>query len=217
MWFKKKIIPEKIKSRNTKELRSKGIDVIEHLPYLDMPDFRDPKKIAQRMMVLLALYQLHVEAPLKVIIKWIDSNGLNECMTDEEKEFLKTDYKNLPKQSQIDIYWFIEALWAFAWIGGLHNSLSFNKDVEDTLASMLPDIANDETSKLFVEEFKLRKEFEIFNMLDKFYRAHWFAKNNNLTGVSSNKANLDLIMERRKALEFTCNSQIDWDEISLDT
>ena len=217
MWFKSKIRPEKIKIKNTKKLRSNGIDVPEHLPYLDDPEFREPQEIARRMMVLLALFQLHLEAPVDIVKNWIDTNGLTDSLTEEEKEFLKSNYKGLPERDQINIYWFVEAIWTFAWIGGMHDKLTFNSGVEDTLASMLPNIAENEPTGLFIAEYKLRSKFEIFDMLDKFYRVHWFARNNNLAGKTSDKVSLDLVMERRKALEFVCYAQVAWDEISLDT
>lgn len=67
MWFSKKINPEKIKNHNIKELHSLGIDVIENLPYLNNPEFREPEKIARRMMILSALFQLHLEAPKEIM------------------------------------------------------------------------------------------------------------------------------------------------------
>lgn len=217
MWFKQKIKPEKVKIKNTKELREHGIEVIEHLPYLDQPKFRSAERIAKRMMVSLALFQLYLKAPRGIIENWLKANGLFDSMTEEEKQFLKSDYKYLPEQDQVDIYWFIEALWAFAWIGGLHNKLTLNTGVEDSLSSMLPNISNNEPAQNFISGYKLRNESEIFKMLDRFYRAHWFARNNDLSEKKSDKVDLDLIIERRKALEFTCYSNYKWDEISLDT
>lgn len=217
MWFQKKIKAEKIKNRNTKQLRSSGIEVIEHLPYLDNPEFREPEEIARRMMILTALFQLNLEAPKDIIKKWLEENELIEYLNEEEFEYLKTDYSKLPEQTKTDIYWFVEAIWTFAWIGGLHNNLTLNTGVEDSLASLIPNIAKNEPVEKFISNFRLRNEVEIFEMLDKFYRAHWFARNNNLTGKQSDKVDLDIIMERRKALEFTVYKEFDWDEISLDT
>ena len=57
------IDPRAVKYKNTKDLQLTGVEVIEHLPHLDNPNFRAPKEVAERMMVLLALFQLHVEAP----------------------------------------------------------------------------------------------------------------------------------------------------------
>ncbi|NHF61616.1 DUF4272 domain-containing protein [Flavobacteriaceae bacterium TP-CH-4] len=217
MWFQNKIKPEKIKDRNTKQLRSNGIEVIEHLPHLDNPEFREPKEIARRIMVLNALFQLHLQAPRDIIKKWLEENGLMNYLNEEELEYLETEYSELPEQTQIDIYWFVEAIWTFAWIGGLHNNLTLNTGVEDSLATLIPNIAKNEPAKKFISEFKLRNQVEIFEMLDKFYRAHWFARNNKLTGKQSDKVDLDIIMERRKALEYTVYKEFDWNEISLDT
>jgi len=217
MWFQKKIRPEKIKDRNTKQLRSSGIEVIEHLPYLNNPEFREPEEIARRTMVLTALFQLHLQAPRNIIKKWLEENRLIDYLNEEELEYLETEYSELPEQNQIDIYWYVEAIWTFAWIGGFHNNLTLNTGVEDSLASLIPNIAKNESAEKFIAEFKLRNQVEIFEMLDKFYRAHWFARNNNLTGKQSDKVDLDIIIERRKALEYTVYKEFDWNEISLDT
>jgi len=217
MWFQKKIKPEKIKDKNTKHLRSSGIEVIEHLPYLDNPEFREPGEIARRTMVLTALFQLHLQAPRNIIKKWLEENRLMNYLNEEESEYLETDYSELPEQTQIDIYWFVEAIWTFAWIGGFQNNLTLNTGVDDSLASLIPNIAKNEPAEQFISEFKLRNQLEIVEMLDKFYRAHWFARNNSLTGKQSDKVDLDIIMERRKALEYTAYKEFDWNEISLDT
>lgn len=217
MWFNKKIKPEKIKAKNTKILHSCGIPVIEHLPFLDQPEFNSSEKIARRMMVLLAIFQLHLEAPNEIIEKWLTENGLLQELNEEEFEYLKSNYSDLPQQSQIDIYWNIEAVWAFAWVGKLHNSLTFNAGVEDSLITLVPSIQKNESAREFISNFRLRGEYEVFEMLDKFYRAHWFARNNKLNGYSSEKVDLDIIMERRKALEYSCYKNCVWNEISLDT
>jgi hypothetical protein len=217
MWFNKKIKPEKIKDTNTKMLRSNGIEVIEHLPFLDKPEFRDSEKIARRMMVLQALFQLHLDAPNEIIKKWLDENGLLDDLTEKELNFLDTQYEDLPEQSQTDIYWCVEAIWAFAWIGGLHNNLTFNTGVEDSLVTLIPNIQQSESTEQFISNFELRKQSEVFEMLDKFYRTHWFARNNNLAGGKSDKVDLDIIIERRKALEYAVYKELEWDDISLDT
>lgn len=217
MWFKEKINPEKIKSKNTKALRRTGIEVIEHLPILENPQFRKDEIIAQRMMILMAIFQLHLGAPNEVINNWIIENQLTDYLTRQEQNYLKSNYDKLPEQDQIDIYWFVEAIWTFAWIGGLHNKLTLNTGVEDSLASMIPNIQKNECAKSFIKTFKSRSEIDVFKTLDKFYRAHWFAKNNNLTGKKSESVDLDIIMERRKALEYACYDEYQWDEISLDT
>ena len=211
MWFKKKIDLARIKAKNSKTLRRNGIEVIDHLPQLEFPDFRDAEQVAKRMMVLVALFQLFLQAPKEVILHWIEENDLMDQLTEQERQFLKKDFRELSEQAQTNIYWFVEAIWAFAWIGGLHDNLTLNSEV------YIPNIEKNEPAAPFIKRFSLRPQIELISMLDKFYRAHWFARNNRLRGVVSNKVNLDLIMERRKALEYTCYQQKDWDNISLDT
>ncbi len=130
---------------------------------------------------------------------------------------LATNQNDLTEQEKTDLYWIIEAVWALAWVGRKHNNLTFNTGVEDTLAAMLPSFENNESATEFIENYRTRPAKEIFTKLDMFYRVHWYARNNNLTGNNDSIANLDLIMERRKALEWVCNKNEEWDEISLDT
>ncbi len=217
MQFNEEIQPIKIKADNTKKLRSTGIDVIDHLPFLENPDFRDQEKIARRMMVLLGLFQLHLRAPNQIIQNWFEENGLMSELTVEELEYLERKYSDLPKQNQIDIYWFVEAIWTFAWIGGLHDNLTLNTGVENSLVNLIPNIQKNESATEFISHFRMRSQYEIFAMLDKFYRAHWFARNNHLTGKTSEKVDLDIILERRKALEYTVYKQYQWDDMPLHT
>ncbi|WP_052596495.1 DUF4272 domain-containing protein [Aureispira sp. CCB-QB1] len=217
MWFKKKINPYKIKENNTKELISIGVKVSMGLPILDKANFRRSKDVAERMMVSLALFQLHLGAPIKTIEDWIEKNNLIGKLTNKETKYLHTNYEDLPEQDQIDLYWYIEAVWAFAWAGNLHENLTLNTGVEDSLASMLPNIQDGELALVFIQKYRLRQDITIFEMLDKFYRAHWYARSIKLKGKQSDFVDLDIIMERRKTLEFICYSEFEWNEISLDT
>ena len=191
--------------------------MIDHLPYLDQPRFRSSTAVANRCMVLAALVQLHFRAPRNHLTNWLKENQLYGKITAHESQLLETEYSDLPQQSQTDVYWFVEAIWALAWVGGLHSNLSLNTPVEDSLASLLPSVEQMEPAEEFVRGFTLRDESEVFETLDYFYRAHWFARNSQIVGSKSDRVDLDIIMERRKALEWVCDSSLDWDEIPLDT
>ena len=217
MLFNRKLNPEKIKVKNQRLLKSEGLHVIDHLPILDKPQFRSNKEIAERALVLMAIFQLSLEAPRDIITTWLQENNLYNSLTEEECEYLEADFNDLTEQNQANIYWSIEALWAFVWVGKHHNALTLNTPVEDSLATMLPNIANNESAKPFLQSFKARKDSETFEMLDKLYRAHWFARQKHLNNEPTDLVDLDIIMERRKTLEFCCYSDIPWNEISLDT
>ncbi|MEZ5471643.1 MAG: DUF4272 domain-containing protein [Marinicella sp.] len=215
--FGNSINPQKIKKQNTKLLKKLGIDVIDHLPWIEPQPLRSAHEIASRCVLLAALLQLNFEAPNDFIAGYIKENGLWEYMTHEEEQILETNYDNLTEQEKINLYWNIETVWALAWVGKKHNVLTFNTGVENSLADMLPNFQQNESAENFINNFSIRKEKEIFIELDKFYRAHWFARNLDLNGKTSPAVNMDFIMERRKALEWVANANEDWDEISLDT
>ncbi len=69
----------------------------------------------------------------------------------------------------------------------------------------------------FIDSFSSRKQVDVFEKLDLFYRAHWFARNNELSGKESSLVDLSIITERRKALEWVSDNHEQWDDISLST
>lgn len=215
--FGKKIIPQKIKKKNINKLKLLGIDVIDNLPCIEIQPQRSAKDIATRCVILAALLQLHFGAPRDFIEKYITDYKLIGSLSPIEKKILQKGYENLNEQEKVNFFWTIEAIWALAWVGKKINSLSFNTSADDTLVSMFPNFQESESPKKFIDNFEIRSEKEIYIELDKFYRVHWFARNNKIIGKKSPQADLDIIMERRKALEWAANSNEEWDEISLDT
>lgn len=211
------ISPRRIKIENTKALRKAGIEVIDHLPAIDECQTRSPTAVASRWLAMAALLQLHFEAPEEFVEKYLLDNGLSEAWSSEERQLLDKGYHNLERQQRTDLYWTIEAIWALAWAGKKHDALSLNTAVEDGLASMLPDFQEEEPAQPYIVGYHLRSKKELFTKLDMLYRAHWFARNKDLSGGSSPLVDLDIIVERRKALEWVCDNQQEWDEISLDT
>jgi hypothetical protein len=215
--FGNEINPEKIKNKNTKLLKKWGIDVIEHLPWVEVNKLRSAKEIAERCIVLSALFQLHLGAPKEFIKNYLIKNDIINSLSPKEHKLLEANYADLKEQDQINLHWSIEAIWALTWVGKKHKNLSFNTSVEDNLAEMLPNFEQSESPKKFITSFKILKHKDIFNELDQFYRAHWFAMKNNLSGQESPLVNLSIIMERRKSLEWVSDASTSWDEISLDT
>ena len=70
----------------------------------------------------------------------------------------------------------------------------------------------------FRSAFRLRPDESLLPMLDLYYRSHWYARDGRLNGYATEPFNLDVIMERRKALEWASDSTIeDWDDTPEDT
>jgi hypothetical protein len=64
---------------------------------------------------------------------------------------------------------------------------------------------------------RLRPSDELFRMLDLYYRLHWWTRNSQLTGKDTSVVRLDIIMERRKALEWIMDPTCDWDNVEMST
>ncbi len=215
--FKKRYNPEKIKIENTKQLLKQGIKVIDHLPYIEKNTHRKADEIAKRAITMAALYQLEFGAPKDYISNYLQENNLADQLTPQEKKLLEIDYDELEDQQKINLSWSVEAIWALTWVGNKHDNLTFNTPVEDSLSSTLPNYQDNEPADKVISKFKLRPEADIHKMLDLFYRAHWFARDNDINGKKSDLVNDSMIMERRTALEWVCNNTVAWDEVDLST
>ena len=215
--FNKSFNPEKIKEENTKLLLKQGIEVVDHLPYIEKNKHRNDDEIAKRTIAMAVLYQLEFGAPKDFISQYLKENGLIDQLTAEETKLLEEDFDDITDQQKVNLSWSVEAIWALTWVCKKHRNLTFNTPVEDSLASTLPDFQASESINTLMSKFKSRPEVEVYKMLDLFYRAHWFARNNGLNGKESDLVNHSIIMERRTALEWVCNRKVAWDEVDLST
>ena len=205
--------PAEVKARSEGLIRSLGGKTLDWLPWLDRSEPRETAEVAGRTLAMHALLGIYFQAPVAIIAKWIQDNGLGHVLSRRERALLGTPEAELTQQDRIDLYWYLEALWAFAWAGQLIPELPIDKPVGDELASLLPDIQNGEGGAGFRAAFVLRPFGDIFQMLDVYFRAHWYARDGKLNGYSTGGFNLDIIMERRKALEWIADRTIeDWDE-----
>jgi hypothetical protein len=159
------------------------------------------------------MVEVHFGAPTPVIWKWIRENDLAPALSRRDRSILDRPEADLTKQERIDLYWYLEALWALVWAGQLIPDLPIEKPVGDNLASLVPSIKQNEGGQEFRATFTLRPFPELFQMLDLYFRAHWYARDGQLNGYATGVFNLDIIMERRKALEWIADRTLeDWDE-----
>ena len=158
------------------------------------------------------MLQLAFGAPKSVIHGWLSENELLPALSRRERELLGNPLQ-LDEQSKANLSWSIEALWAFAWIGSLIPELPIEQPVGNNLASLLPDLRRNEPATDFRARFALRPYETIYRALDLYYRAHWYARDGRLRNHATGVFNLDIIMERRKALEWAADGKIeDWDD-----
>jgi hypothetical protein len=165
-----------------------------------------------------AVLQIHFGAPINVIESWITKHRLLPHLSHRERGILAKAAHDLTEQDDTDLYWYIEALWALAWVGSLIPNLPIDLPVGDDLAKFMPDLQVDESPNRLRSIFKLRDPAAIYQMLDQYYLAHWYARDGSLRNQETGAFNLDIIMERRKALEWTMDGEItDWDQTPENT
>lgn len=203
---------ELIKSRSERTIRELGGKTLDWLPILEQSESRASAQVARRALVMLGMMQIRYGAPPDVIAGWLESNQLRSFLSRREVAMLAEDYE-FTDRDYIDLSWYVEPLWAFAWAGQLVPELRVDEPVGNTLASLLPNIEKGEDGKQFLARFRLRPFDEVFPTLDLYFRAHRYARDGELNGYDTGCFELGRIAERRKALEWMLDASIeDWDE-----
>jgi len=212
------IDPEAVKRDSEAIIRRAGGDICDWLPFLD----RDAKPreldaVVRRALILNAMLQIYFKAPVAVIKDWITRNGLADDLSESEREILDKEDEDLTEQQRINLCWYIEALWTLVWAGQLIDDLPFDEGVGNVLASLCPALQRNEDGSSFFKKMRLRSRDDLFRMLDLYYRLHWWTRNSQLTGKDTGVVRLDIIMERRKALEWVMDAACDWDNVEMST
>jgi len=210
--------PEAVKRDSEAIIRRAGGEICDWLPFLDRDAKpRDLEAVVRRALILNAMLQIHFKAPVAVIKDWITRNGLVDDLSDSEREILDKEDDDLTEQERINLYWYIEGLWTLVWAGQLVAELPFDEGVGNILASLCPALQRNEDGSKLSKKMRLRPRDELFRMLDLHYRLHWWTRNSHLTGKDTGAVRLDIIMERRKALEWVMDPACDWDDVEMST
>jgi Domain of unknown function (DUF4272) len=212
------IEPDAVKRASEAIIRRAGGEICDWLLVLDREgQSRDLGAVVRRALILNAMLQIYFKAPIAFIKDWITRNGLTNDLSEAEREILEKDDDDLTEQERINLYWYIEALWTLAWAGQLIDDLPFDEGVGNTLASLCPALQRNEDGSKLSKTMRLRSRDELFRMLDLHYRLHWWTRNAQLSGQDSGDVRLDIIMERRKALEWVMDPTCDWDTVEMST
>lgn len=216
---------ERRKESNAK-IKELGIDCLEDLPLVEdsmQVKLKSLDEICQRALACLIIIQLACDID-------IDPNlyeEAKECIEPILKQY-KVDKKLLPKEKKIingkftkqevtDVIWTYEAYWVLIWALGYVNELNFPKDICDV--EVAKNIATLYGSyEEFKQNAKLKDIEEVLDQLDLYYRYHWAVDEKRINPETAiGELNPDVVIERRRALEWLVSKQHDWNEISMDT
>lgn len=209
-------LKHEIKAKNDKIISEKGYKVNNWLPILETPALRTIEEIKGRMSVMNALINIAFEASTSIIKEWIEDQNLSQYLSESEKEILETENDDLTQIQINTLLWYLEALWGFMWIIELIDDLEAEEFVGDNMALLLPNLEEGETNKKLDDLHKIRPAMEIYEMLDYYYRLHWYCVDERINGREA-KLNEGVIYERRKAIEWAFNRENDWDNVEMST
>lgn len=119
----------------------------------------------------------------------------------------------------LNIGWTIECCYSLAWVLGLIPTEEMERPFQMAQAyELFQFIKPFNNFKDFIASCNMRQPPELMDMLDLYYNYHWACVDNRLNpNTKCGDLNEEIVMERRKALEWLFCEDKDWNEISLDT
>lgn len=221
----KKKTPEERRSISNKKIKSLGIACYENLPLLEDStevSLKSLDEICKRAIACLLSTQIACDIAenndynesKELFLKLLKEFEVEDCLLEKEKKLFDGTFQN---QDVIDVAWTYEAYWSLVWALGLVNNIDYPTDVCDCQKAirLVGDCKNFEE---FKKQCKLRDIEEILDMLDLHYRYHWATTEKRINPATPiAELNPDVVVERRRGLEWLISSEEDWNEISMDT
>lgn len=155
-------------------------------------------------------------APKDFISRWLMSNGLRAALSPTEQAILAKPGAVSESEGN-QLRWTIESLWSVAWIASFIDDLTPTQSISDQLARFFPNLRTQEPAAPFFSKVNVRSLEQLYEKLDLFYRAHWYARDCRINGVVDTSFNEGVIQFRRRPLEWVLHGTVDWDDVDLST
>lgn len=209
-----------------KKLSILGIDHCEGLPLIgDYKLYKSENQICKRFIASLFFSLLACDYMQDRNYYGTDAKKITEQAVEEFrlKNYLFTEEKKLldvcDEHIAINISWTIECCYSLAWVLGLIPTEEMEAQCEpDGPHNLFQLIKPFHKFEDFRASCNMRKPSEIMDMLDLYYNYHWACVDHRINPETKcGELNEEVVMERRKALEWLICKDKDWDNISLDT
>ena len=141
--------------------------------------------------------------------------GVDNYLNAKEKAVWDGTYTKL---DLIHITWEYEIFWVLVWALGIIDTdeIKIPKDPLDYMKAI--DIVKDcKSYDDFKAKVNMRSLEEILDMLDLYYRYHWATHEYGLKHKGHYKINHEVVVERRRGLEWLVSDADNWFDIYLDT
>ena len=212
-----KIDTNEVKQRSEAAVLEAGGEICDWLPWIEFTKMRDDEEVISRSLILNAMLQIAFGAPTEVIANWLEHHELTTFLSESEQSILARQTEDLSEQERTNLFWYIEALWAFLWATKLVETINFTTNVPDTMAAKCPNLQQNEGTGKFAERMELRGYDELYRERDLYYRVMWHARQVSLKGNTDERFDMSRTMERRRALSWILDASLDWDDVPQDT
>jgi hypothetical protein len=172
--------------------------------------------VADRVVVLYALVGLAHDADPRKLLQWLQSTRCDGALEAQERELFEKERVTGEEEKRLS--WLKEALSLLLWAGGLLSDLGpahGECDLDEVLPLIPPEIAVAD----FRRALALRSNAELFVEADYLYQLHWALRHPEVwqSQESYSRFSRDVVIERRRAIEWLLHRRLPWWEISLDT
>ena len=198
---------------------------LETLPVIEdstQVSLKDIDTICKRAIACLISTQLAIDisenndydSSKTFFLNMLKQYGVQDNLIEKEKRIFNGKYS---KQDVIDVVWSYEAYWSLVWTLGLVENIDYPNQICDCEKAIML-VSTCKTYDDFKCKCKIRDIEEILDMLDLYYRYDWAVTEKRINpDTLIADLNPDVVVERRKGLEWLIANEEDWDEISLDT
>ena len=223
--FENKNSPEKRRKINSKKIKKLGIAWCKNLPLLEDSSIiksRDIDNICKRAIACLISTQIACDIAEEqdynesrdIFTNLLHKYGVQDALLGKEKTLFNGTFT---EQDAIDIMWTYEAYWALVWALGLVKDIEMPDSICDCQKAVFL-VSDCQNYEEFKDRCKLRNIEEILDMLDLYYQYHWAVTEKRINpNTYIGDLNSDVVIERRRGLEWLISNIDDWNEISLDT
>ena len=223
------------REKNNNLLKAKGIAVSDTLLCQydeNKVQLKSIDEVCMRAITALLIIQLSCdvrendfEKSIHYYLPYMNEYNIYNSLNEKEKRLFNGVHT---QQDLVDLDWEYEAYWALCWCLGLIDDISDASticDCDKAIQLVLDPYHNRKSKMIFktlsaYETYKdkchMRSISEILDMEDLYLRYHW-AINEKKVNPNANIGNLneDVVVERRRALEWILSNQEDWDKIQL--
>lgn len=213
------------REKSNKKIKQMGIACLESLPILDEDmdlDLKSLDDICKRAIASLLSIQIacdinagnDYEESNKILSNLLKEYKVEDCLNPKEKRLFNGEYT---QQDTIDVTWTYESYWSLVWALGLIEDISLPNEICDC-EKAIKLVSEAKSFDEFKTKCKLRDVEEILDMLDLHYRYHWACVEKRINpNTPIGELNPEVVVERRRGLEWLFSEEDDWFDISLDT